>query len=124
LWRRIRTGYPKGLGEVLHGALGKSHLMIVVTGLSHIRNGFAVIVWWLLLVAGLLISPWLFPVCLLVPILFLSLRRGSLGLGLYSFANWNVNAWGLITGLLRHRIPPEQPIAAIDLSNYEISDRL
>lgn len=118
LWRRIRSGYSGGAGEVLRGAVGRSHLSIVLRSLGHVRNGFAVIAWW----AALLASPFfplpvfarlaLFLALLLAPVAALAFRRSSLSLGFYSFVSWNAHALGLVTGFFRERVSPEQPLAA------------
>lgn len=118
LWRRIRSGYSGGAGEVLRGAIGQPHLPVVLAKLSHLRHGAVVIAWWaaLLLCLALPIAAWLVPVMLLAPIGLLSVRRGSVGLGLYSFAAWNVNALGLIAGFFRKRVPPMTPLETVSLS--------
>jgi GT2 family glycosyltransferase len=118
LWRRIRSGYSGAPGEVLRGALGKRHLPIVLARLGHIRNGMAIILWWLALTASLTVLHSFILACFLVaaPLGFLTMRRGSARLGIYSFVAWNVSAIGLVTGLLRRRISPDQPLASIDLT--------
>lgn len=118
LWRRMRSGYSGAAGEVLRGAIGRPHLPIVLARLGHVRNGICIMLWWLALLASLigfrsiLISLML----VMAPIGFLILRRGSIRLGLYSFVAWNVSALGLLTGLSRRRVPPDQPLASIDLT--------
>lgn len=114
--RRIRSGYTRGVGEVLRGAIGKPHFFIVLKNLNHLRNAFVVIFWWALLVASLLVAPLAFPLLALVPVAFLIYRRRSVRLGVYSFAYWNVGAWGLITGLLQKRVSPEKPLEAVELT--------
>ncbi|MFW2831119.1 glycosyltransferase family 2 protein [Sphingomonas sp. ID0503] len=117
LMRRIRSGYSGASGEVLRGAIGQRHLPIVLRRLGHIRNGLVVIAWWLLLLGLLVTGHFLvFLAVLLAPLAFLTIRRGSPSLGLYSLAAWNVTAMGLISGLLRPRAAPTRPLAAIDLS--------
>jgi len=121
LWRRIRSGYSGGAGEVLRGALGRDHLPIVLRKLGHVRNGLAVIAWWALLLscpfwalpASMRVG--LFLALLLAPIGMLALRRSSLSLGFYSFVSWNALALGLVTGFFRKRVSPEQPLAALIL---------
>jgi glycosyltransferase involved in cell wall biosynthesis len=117
LWRRMRSGYSWAGGEVLRGAIGRRHFHAVIRGLGHIRNGFVVIAWWVL-VALCIILPvggWFrliaLSVLLLGPIVFLSTRRGGLKLGIYSLCSWNVSALGLCTGLCRRRVPPSEPVA-------------
>lgn len=113
LLRRIRSGYSGAPGEVLRGAFGRPHLPIVLQRLSHVRTGFLVIAWWLLLAAALAGRLWWPLLALLVaPLAFLSWRRGSVRLGLYSFTAWNVSALGLVMGLLRRRTDPRRPLEA------------
>lgn len=123
MMRRMLTGYSGGAGEVLRAAIGRPHLPIVLRNLNHIRHAVVVIAWWLLLVAAAASAAWigwgallLMAALFAVPLGFLTWRRGSLGLGLYSLAGWNVSAVGLITGLFHRRVRPDQPIASRDLS--------
>lgn len=115
LRHRLKSGYAACLGEVLRGALGKKHFWFIVQKLRQLHYSLAVILWWMLLSASLLLSPVASFGVLVIPVLFLSLRRKSLRLGVYSLAAWNVNAWGLILGLCRRRVAPELRIASIEL---------
>lgn len=117
LMRRIRTGYAGAPGEVLRGAIGQAHLPIVLRRLGHVRAGVAVILWWAALLVSLIAGwGWVLLALLAAPVAFLSFRRGSLKLGVYSLAAWNVAAWGLITGFFRHRTKPGSAIAARDIT--------
>ncbi|MFZ2997292.1 glycosyltransferase [Sphingobium sp.] len=118
LMKRFRSGYAGAPGEVLRGAIGHAHLSTVLTSLGHVRNGFAVMLWWLAIVVSLFTpARWLLlAILLLGPLALLSLRRGSLRLGIYSLASWNVSALGLLTGLFRKRTSPDQPLGSIDLT--------
>jgi glycosyltransferase involved in cell wall biosynthesis len=115
LWRRIRSGYAKGVGEVVRAALGKPHFKLVLTGLRQVRQSLVVVAWWLAMAASLAAGATLLLALLLaLPALLLGLRRRSLRLGLYSYTAWNVNAYGLIAGMLRRRVAPEQPLRAVE----------
>jgi glycosyltransferase involved in cell wall biosynthesis len=117
MWRRLKSGYAGAPGEVLRGALGAPHLGAILKSLGHIRNGLAVIAWWGLIVAAVATGrPWATLALIGVPLGFLWYRRGSLSLGLYSFAMWNSVAVGLVSGFLRRRKPPGAVIAANDLT--------
>lgn len=117
LLRRIRSGYSGAPGEVLRGALGQPHQHIVLRRMGHVRAGVAVIAWWVMLIASLFSGSWWLLLALLVaPIAFLSLRRRSLRLGLYSLAAWNVSAVGLISGLFRRRVHPGRALEAHELT--------
>jgi len=118
LLRRLQTGYAGAAGEVLRAAIGRPHFWRVLR-LSHIRYGVAVILWWLAILTALgypaLALPtriFLIAALALAPLVLLTLRRGSLALGLYSLASWNVAAVGLILGLFQNRREPVAPIAA------------
>lgn len=114
--RRIRSGYTGGVGEVLRGALGQPHFPIVLKRLNHLRNAAVVIVWWMLLLACLALSPLALVPLAMAPLLFLIYRRGSLRLGVYSFAYWNVGAWGLLSGFVRRRTTPTRLLDSVELS--------
>ncbi|QXT35521.1 glycosyltransferase [Sphingomonas sanguinis] len=120
LLRRMTSGYSGAPGEVLRSAIGRRQLGIVIGRLSHVRNGLVIIAWWLALVVALFRGHWAFAAAMIaVPVLFLSARRGSLHLGLYSFTAWNVSALGLITGFFRRRVAASAPLAAVDLTRPE-----
>lgn len=123
LLKWLRTGYAGAPGEVLHAAVGQPQLSIVMQRLSHIRNALIVVVWWCFLLLNLL-RPSLLILLLLAPLAFLTLRRGSLSLGLYSYATWNVNAWGFLTGLFKKRVDPKKPIDSVDLTARTAAARI
>ncbi|ADM09425.1 putative glycosyltransferase protein [Parvularcula bermudensis HTCC2503] len=120
LLRRLKSGYAGAPGEVLRGALGRPHLGIVLRRLGHIRNALVVMAWWVAIVvsAGLL-SLWVSLGLILAPIGFLWWRRGSLSLGIYSLAAWNVAAIGLVTGFFRRRVSPQKSLELIDCSTEQ-----
>jgi hypothetical protein len=121
LWKRLRSGYLGAAGQVLRGAIGQDHLPIVLRKLSHLRHCALVMAWWLallvVLVSPLVVLDKLAALVLLVvvPLLFLSFRRRSLKLGLFSLAAWNGGAVGLLMGLFRERTPPRAPLAALTI---------
>ncbi|WP_082448154.1 MULTISPECIES: glycosyltransferase family 2 protein [unclassified Sphingomonas] len=113
LWRRIRSGYAGGAGEVLRAALVGPHRRAVLLGFSNLRHAAVVVVWWLVVVALLFSGKFVATgIVLLLPALFLSWRRGGVRHGLYSLATWNVIAIGLLQGIVRRRLPPDQAIPA------------
>lgn len=121
MWRRFKSGYTEGAGQVLRAALGKRHAGFVLRRLRHLRHSVAVIAWWVALAAAAAAAPPGLALLVPGPLLFLWLRRGSLRLAVYSAVYWNVGALGLITGLLRRRIAPARPLAALELSNVAIA---
>ena len=114
--RRLRSGYLDGAGEVLRGALGQAHLGYVLRHLGHLRWAAAIAGWWAVLLACSWARPMLVPLLLVMPVLLLAWRRGSIGLGFYSFLLWNATALGIMRGLLRRRIDPRRPLAAVSYS--------
>lgn len=123
LWRRLRSGYSDGLGEMVRGALGKAHLAVMIRRSWPLQMAIIVVGWWLVLAALLFARQWWAAAALAtVPILLLSARRRSLALGCYSFATCNVLAIGLIRGMFRRRVPPTVPLAASEVQHGQ--DRL
>ena len=116
LWRRLKSGYAGGVGEVLRASLGKPHLSFVVRRLSHLRHSVAVLAWWACLLAAVAFSPVAAVFLLVLPILYLSYRRRSVWLGLFSVASWNVAAIGLLSGFFRRRNDPVINVSGVILS--------
>jgi glycosyltransferase involved in cell wall biosynthesis len=116
LLRRIASGYTSGTGEVLRAAWGKPHFGRIMR-LGHIAKGALVIGWWLVLAALLVFRapPLITLAYFAAPFLWFWWRRRRLELVPYSFAVWNSTALGLITGFFRKRVPPETPLASVDL---------
>ncbi len=111
LWRRLRSGYAGGLGEILRGAIGRPHLRVIARRLRPLQMASVVIGWWGLLLVSLLAGQWIALLALLLlPMAFFTWRRRSVRLGLYSYATCNVLAIGLVSGFFRTRISPEKPL--------------
>jgi hypothetical protein len=127
IWRRIRSGYAGGTGQVVRAAWGRPHLGVVLRGFSHLRHAAVVVGWWLALLVVLALwavtgrAGWGLGLAALVaaPIAFLSWRRGSVYFGVYSLATWLMHGVGLIQGLARPRCAPEVPIALVLLKEAE-----
>lgn len=117
LWRRWRSGYAGGMGEVVRGAWNRPHWRVVLARLKPLHMAAVVLGWWaaLIVALGFRSLPALL-VLLLLPVLYFTWRRRSVRLGLYSFTVCNVLTLGLIAGMLRRRVAPEKPLAAKDLS--------
>ena len=118
LWRRMKSGYSAATGEVVRAAAGRKHFRQAVE-LEHVRFGVVIILFWLFLIATV-VMPMPLLVHILLPIaallagfLFLLYRRGSASVALYSFTSWNVSALGLVTGFFRKRRQPKKPIDAV-----------
>jgi glycosyltransferase involved in cell wall biosynthesis len=112
LWRRLKSGYASGVGELVRSAIFKPHFGTVIRGLSHVRVSIGIIVWWVVLFCFTIIlhSAVLFFISVTVPLVFLCIRRNSCRKGLYSFASWNVVAFGFVLGLFRHRLPVSEAV--------------
>lgn len=119
LWRRLRSGYAGGAGQLLRAALGKSHLPLVLRRSSHLRYALIVLVWWIALGLALAGGPLWAAVAalLLAPLLFLTIRRRSLPLALYTFVSWNVTAAATVAGFLKPRVDPRIPLATRTLAD-------
>lgn len=126
--RRLRSGYAGAPGEVLRAALEQGHWRQVLRDFAQLRFGVAILGWW----AALLICTLLPGLglgfglgwahagiaalgLLALPVGYFTWRRGSLRLGLYSLATWNLNAIGLLQGVFRPRRTVREPIPAHDL---------
>lgn len=116
MWRRFRSRYGWGGGEIVRAALGQKHLRFVLGRLRHLLHGAAVVAWWLALCAAALLAPPVFLALLAGPVLFLWLRRRSPALAVYSFLYWNICAIGLVAGLMRRRRSPTDPLESVILS--------
>ena len=115
LWRRYRSRYLFGIGELLRGAAGRPHLGQTLRDLPEVRLWFGVYGGWLLGIAALATLP--LPAALaalailaVLPTAALSLRYRSVAIGVYSFGAWNAHALGMALGFARPRIDPGAPI--------------
>ena len=123
LWRRMRSRYLDGSGEVLRAALGRPHLRAVLRDLPELRLWTGVTLAWCGACAILALMPSIPALCtivlvlVLLPIAAMSLRYRSSAVGLYSVVAWNAHAFGMIRGLLAPRRPPGEPIASTILDD-------
>ncbi len=133
LWRRWRTRYAWGCGEVLRASLGQPWRRLVLRELRELRL-YAALWGWLGLLAALVAvvlgpgaaEPWRAggrgsPASLaasagallaLLPWAAMTWRKRSGARALYALAAWSVQAAGLLAGLLAPRRPPQSPIGA------------
>jgi GT2 family glycosyltransferase len=116
LWRRVRSGYFLGIGELFRASLQAGYVSKVFRELRVLQLAVGVWAYWLLAIALLLATrSATLTACLvlLVPALVIaaiSLRHRAFDLGLLSFVNWHLAAAGLLLGALRQRLPPLEPI--------------
>jgi GT2 family glycosyltransferase len=117
MWRRLRSGYAGGPGEVIRAAWGRPHWPQILRGFAQLRYSVIVYGWWLAMLVVLASGQALALLgILLLPLAFLTMRRRSLRVGLYSLVTWNVIAIGMLQGLARARQPADAPVHAHDLS--------
>lgn len=113
LLRRWKSGYLRGIGELLRAALGKPHWRQLVQDLPELKL-WAIVYLWLIAMIAL-------PLALPSPVLGLaidivltagivgvmSLRQRSLSLGLYAVVAWLFHAAALPLGFFQARTAPE-----------------
>lgn len=112
LWRRIKTRYIDGIGEMLRAAIGQPHQSLVFQDLPEIRLWLGVYLGWLAAAAIALFVPGFAKLALLaglagLPILALCWRYRSPALGFYAFIGWSAHAFGMARGFLAPRVPPD-----------------
>ena len=118
LWRRWRSRYAFGHGELLRGAFLRPHLWFVLTRLRVYRLQLGLLAAWLLALLAAWLSPaqWSTLVVLIgmgygLALSVMSLRKRSLQVALYSLLSWHVGLAGLLRGLLvPRRADPSAPL--------------
>ncbi len=118
VWQRWRTRYACGTGELLRAALGQAWWRLVLRDVRELRLYGAVLAGWGVMgVAALAPVPAPLRASLVAglalgPLLAMTWRKRSLTRAAYALLSWNVQAAGLVRGLLRRRRPPTQAIAS------------
>ena len=113
LLRRWKSGYLRGIGELLRAALGKPQWLQLVQDLPELKLWAGVYVWLAAMVALPLAMPSPFlglaiDLALTAAIVgAMSLRQRSLQLGLYAVVAWLFHAAALPLGFLQARKAPE-----------------
>jgi len=112
LFKRWRSGYIFGVGELLRSAYGKSHFGFILKNMKQLRLYLAYILWWALITVsmiGAINYDWSYmavALLLLTPFLGMIIKKKSLYSGFYSVVASNFNAIGLCVGVLRKpRVP-------------------
>ena len=123
LVRRWRTRYICGLGELVRAAWGQPHMRLVLTGLRELYLYVAVLLWWVALLAVLLI-PIGWPVRLAAfatlaaaPLVVMAWRKRSARKAMYSVVSWCFNAAGLVRGLWTPQRSARDAVASIQIRN-------
>ncbi|MGF6176333.1 glycosyltransferase [Ensifer sp. 4252] len=116
LVRRWKSKYLFGIGELLRASLGRPYFFQLLRELPELKLWCLVYLWWALSLCVLLFSPSLafglgivFAVLAAV-IVLMSIRKGSLNMGLYTVVAWFFHAAALPVGFFRRRRKPEAPI--------------
>ncbi|AHK45557.1 hypothetical protein OV14_a0371 [Ensifer adhaerens OV14] len=116
LVRRWKSKYLFGIGELLRASLGRPYFFQLLRELPELKLWCLVYLWWALSLCVLLFSPSLavglgivFAVLAAV-IVLMSIRKGSLNMGLYTVVAWFFHAAALPVGFFGRRRRPEVPI--------------
>jgi len=123
LWRRLASGVSFAEGEVLRAAIGQLHFLTILSTKRRVLVLLALVhLWWLCLVAALLVlDGWrgtgAAALLAAFPVIVMALRFRSLAIGLYSVVAWQVFALGFWPGVLRRRLPPGDWIASTVLQD-------
>ncbi len=113
LTRRWKSKYLRGTGEVLRAAVGQPHWQNVIKELPELRLWGAVYVWWLVVIAALLlgfVTPWALVAALvfaLLPFVLMSIRERSVSLGVYAVVAWIFHAAAMPLGFFQPRRKPQ-----------------
>ncbi len=116
LVRRWKNKYLQGVGELLRASWRRPYFFQLLRELPELKLWGMVYLWWAFSIALLL---WLpdrtlalgLVLALLAGIVgLMSLRKGGLGMGLYTVAAWFFHAAALPLGFLRPRRAPAAPI--------------
>ncbi|QIG79525.1 glycosyltransferase family 2 protein [Stakelama tenebrarum] len=117
--RRLKSGQMTGSGGVIRASLEGGYFPFVARRLGHLRSALAVLCWWLAILAAASYWPLGLVPLLLVPLVFLTWRRRSLNLGLYSFVYWNASAAMTLLGMVRPRKSPRDPLSVRVIASDE-----
>lgn len=113
LWRRLKSKYACGAGEILRAALFRSHFSLVLGGLRILPIFVLLSAWLVLSIVLTAERQWLTDAILvLLPFVLMSWRRKSVSAGVFSVISWFVYSAGIVRGLLRNRIDRRLPIAS------------
>lgn len=121
LWRRFRTRYAWGVGEILRAGALRNEVGAVIRDLPELRLYGIVFVWWAIMLALLTLAPrpegaWLAALLFALPFAAMSLLRRSVSLGLYAVVSWHVNLVSALAGYFApRRHDPRQPIPSVVL---------
>ncbi|MDK1383826.1 glycosyltransferase family A protein [Sinorhizobium sp. 8-89] len=116
LVRRWKSKYLYGIGELLRASLGKPYFIQVLRELPELKLWAFVYLWWTLSLGLVLFLPdksmaiASVSAMLAAVVLLVSLKKGGLGMGLYTVVAWFFHAAALPVGLFSSRKKPSAPI--------------
>lgn len=120
LQKRWKSGYVRGIGELLRSSIGNEHFPLVIREVRDLRLYAVVVLWWLALILLTFIG-WLSPgqgdaismaiAVALLPLGVMTIRKRSFQNAIYAVISWNYYASGMILGLLS---PQRSPLAKVD----------
>lgn len=123
LVRRWKSKYLYGIGELLRASLGKPYFLQLLRELPELRLWGLVHLWWLFCLGLVVFLPdklaALGAVLAMVAgvVALASIKKRSLGMGLYTVVAWFFHAAALPVGMLRRRRQPGDPIESRLLGN-------
>ena len=109
LVRRWRSHYVRGLGELVHAAIGRPHLRLVMRGVRELRIYSGVLAWWAVLLTvpfwpvSVIARLAILPALASAPLVFMAWRKRSWPRAFYSVVSWCFHAAALVDGLVRER---------------------
>jgi glycosyltransferase involved in cell wall biosynthesis len=122
LLRRWKSQYICGLGELLRAAVGQPHWPLALAGLRELRIYLGILAWAALLMIFLLLPLpasyrlTLFLALAIAPFALMYVRKRSISKAVYSVVSWLLNGLGLLRGFLRNQLPPQTPIASLNIA--------
>ena len=127
LWKRWKSKYSFGPGELVHAALFQPYLKKVIL---EFKAFFMIIFWWISLIVGVLTIPVtklpiFVSLALGFVLFFLAIaKKRSVSFGAYAFLTWNILSLGLLAGLIRKQISPLSNIKdkCVKDSSYSYSE--
>jgi GT2 family glycosyltransferase len=129
LWRRFRTRYAWGVGEILRAGALRNEAGAVFRDLPELRLYGIVLVWWAIMLGLATLAPrpegaWLAALLFALPFAAMSLLRRSVSLGVYAVVSWHVNLVSALAGFFApRRHDPRQPIASVVLHTPQMVEQ-
>lgn len=118
LWRRLKSKYLFGIGELTRAHLGTPRFATLLADVREVKLWSAVALSWLIALLGFMAMPGAIAgigftlIVLLAPIPLMIAKYRSVPMGLYSGLAWHPYAYGFLRGLMASRRDPRAPISA------------